>query len=55
MTVVINKENLKNTPKILSERLKKVSGKGNLMMHFGKLKRGIDGLDYQKLIRKSEN
>ena len=30
---------------------KKSPGKKTLIKHFGKLKRGIDGLEYQKVVR----
>ena len=55
MTIVINKSNLKNTSKILSEKLKKSEKKGNLSKHFGKLKRNIDGLEYQTSVRENED
>jgi hypothetical protein len=55
MTVVINKSNSKNIEKILTSKLKKVSKKGNLSSHFGKLKRNLDGLNYQLEIRKNED
>ncbi|MCZ8197636.1 MAG: hypothetical protein O9267_08515 [Flavobacterium sp.] len=55
MTVVIDKTNSKNVSKILTEKLNKVSKKGNLAKHFGKLKRNIDGLKYQTEIRKDED
>lgn len=55
MTVVIDKSNLKNTSKILNEKLKKSAKKGNLTKHFGKLKRNIDGLDYQISVRENED
>lgn len=55
MTVVIDKSNLKNVSKILSEKLKKSTKSGNLLKHFGKLKRNIDGLDYQIATRENED
>jgi hypothetical protein len=55
MKTVINKANFKNTEKILSERMKKSSKKGNLAGHFGKLKRNIDGLAYQISARENED
>ena len=55
MTVVIDKSNLKNTSKILSEKLKKSTKSGNLTKHFGKLKRNIDGLEYQISARENED
>lgn len=55
MTLVIDKSNLKKLSKILSEKLKRDSKEGNLAKHFGKLKRNIDGLTYQREIRKNED
>jgi len=55
MTLVIDKSNMKNTSKILSEKLRKSSKKGNLSKHFGKLKRNIDGLEYQISVRENED
>jgi hypothetical protein len=55
MTLIIDKSNLKNTAKILNEKLNKSGKKGNLMKHFGKLKRNIDGLAYQISIRENED
>ncbi len=55
MTVIIDKSNLKNTSKILSEKLKKSVKVGNLTQHFGELKRSIDGLKYQLSIRENED
>lgn len=55
MTVIIDKNNSKNAAKILSEKLKKKRKKGNLVKHFGKLKRNIDGLDYQNSVRENED
>ena len=55
MTVVINKSNSEQTAKILNEKLKKSEKKGNLIPHFGKLKRNIDGLEYQVSIRENED
>lgn len=55
MTVVIDKSNLKNTSKILGEKLKKSTKSGNLTKHFGKLKRNIDGLEYQISARENED
>lgn len=55
MTLVIDKNNAKDTAKILSEKLKKIRKKGNLVNHFGKLKRNIDGLVYQNNVRENED
>lgn len=51
MMVIIDKNNSKDMAKILTENLKKSKNKGNLSKHFGKLKRNIDGLEYQKSMR----
>lgn len=53
MTLIIDKKKSKNLKKLLSEKLKKTSVKGNLSKHFGKLKRDFDGLEYQLLIREN--
>ena len=55
MIVVIVKSNVKNTAKILSDKLKKSTKTGNLSKHFGKLKRNIDGLEYQTSARENED
>lgn len=55
MTIVINLSNLNNTTRILKEKLKKSEKKGKLSKHFGKLKRNIDGLAYQTLVRENED
>jgi hypothetical protein len=55
MTLVIDKNGSKNLKKILSEKLKKTPVKGNISKHFGQLKRNIDGLEYQLLIRENED
>ena len=55
MTVLIDKNNSKNLSEILKEKLKKRNKKGNLAKHFGKLKRNIDGLEYQITIRENED
>lgn len=57
MTVIIDKTNLQNITKILAAKLKKTSGKkrGNLAKHYGKLKRNLDGLDYQTAMRENED
>lgn len=55
MTVIIDKSNSNNLAKILKEKLKKSSSKGNLTKHFGNLKRNIDGLKYQIEIRENED
>ncbi len=54
MTVTIDKNNAQDISRILSEKLKKTRSKGNLSKHFGKLKRKLDGLAYQEVIRKNE-
>ncbi len=55
MTVLIDKSNVKDTPKILSEKFKKAVKIGNLSKHFGKMKRNIDGLTYQIIARENED
>lgn len=55
MTIVIDKSNVKKYTKILSDKLKKSTKKGNLSKHFGKLKRNIDGLKYQTSLRENED
>ena len=54
MTVIIKKNNSANTSKILIEKLKKSKKKGNLEKHFGRLKRELDGLEFQQQVRKDE-
>lgn len=53
MTIVIEAKNTKEVKKILAEKLKKQK-QGNLAIHFGKLQRNLDGLDYQTTIRENE-
>lgn len=55
MTVLIDKSNLKNISKILSEKFKKSVKIGNLSKHFGKMIRNIDGLAYQIIARENED
>jgi hypothetical protein len=55
MIIKIDKNNAKDLSKILSQRLKKKPKKSKLSEHFGKLKRNIDGLDYEQKIRESES
>ncbi len=55
MTVIINKENPDKVADILAKKLNIKTPKGNLEKHFGKLKRKIDGLNYQILIRENED
>lgn len=55
MTLVIDKKGSKNLKKLLSEKVKKTSTNGNLLKHFGQLKRDIDGLEYQLLIRENKD
>lgn len=55
MTLVIDKNASKNLKKLLGEKLNKTTINGNLAKHFGKLKRDIDGLEYQLLIRENED
>lgn len=56
MTLLIDKNNSKKTAEILAEKLKvRKKKEGNLAKHFGKLKRNIDGLEYQIAIREDED
>jgi len=55
MTLKLNKKNARNIAEILSTRLKKKHPIGNLSKHFGKLKRDIDGLEYQIALRENES
>lgn len=55
MKLVIDIKNSKKLKQLLSEKFKKTTKKGNLSKHFGKLKRKIDGLEYQLLIRENED
>jgi hypothetical protein len=55
MTVVIGKSNIKNISKILKEKLNKSRKNGNLSQHFGKLKRKLDGMNYQISVRQNED
>ena len=57
MAVLIdNKSNAKKIADILSKKLQNRKKKGgNLAKHFGKLKRNIDGLEYQIAMRENED
>jgi hypothetical protein len=55
MTVVIDNTNSKNIQNILKAKLKTSNKKGNLAKHFGKLKRNLDGLNYQIKLRENED
>jgi hypothetical protein len=55
MTLKLTKKNARNIAEILSSRLKKNRPVGNLSKHFGKLKRDIDGLEYQLSLRENES
>ena len=55
MVLIIKKKNSKKEIETLLEKKEKSSSnQGNLSKHFGKLKRNIDGLEYQLEIRKNE-
>lgn len=51
MTIEIKTPVTKEKVQQAIEQLNQDLGKKNLKKHFGKLKRNIDGLDYQKQIR----
>ena len=55
MTLIIEKENLKEVKILLDSKLKNEQKKGNLSKHFGRLKRNIDGLEYQIKMRQNED
>lgn len=55
MTIVIDKNNSSEISKILNKKFKKRNKKGNLAKHFGKLKRKIDGINYQSKVRENED
>jgi hypothetical protein len=51
MTIEIKTPVTKEKVQEAINQLYKESGKKSLRRHFGKLKRNIDGLDYQKQVR----
>ena len=51
MTIEIKTPVTKEKVQDAINKLSKESGKKSLRRHFGKLKRNIDGLDYQKQVR----
>jgi hypothetical protein len=51
MTIEIKSPVTKEKVQQAVEQLSKETGKKNLRKHFGKLKRNLDGLDYQKQVR----
>jgi hypothetical protein len=55
MVLIIKKKESKKEIETLLEKREKSNSKGNLSKHFGKLKRNIDGLEYQLEIRKNED
>jgi hypothetical protein len=55
MVLVIKKKNTKKEIDSFLEKKEKPVAKGNLSNHFGKLKRNLDGLEYQLEIRKNED
>ena len=54
MVLIIKKKTTKKEIDSLLEK-KESTTKGNLSKHFGKLKRNIDGLEFQLEIRKNED
>jgi len=55
MVLIIKKRISKKEIDSLLEKKESSKSKGNLSSHFGKLKRNIDGLEYQLEIRKNED
>jgi hypothetical protein len=51
MTIEIKTPVTKEKVQQAIEQFSKESGKKSLRKHFGKLKRNLDGLDYQKQVR----
>ena len=55
MVLIIKKKETKKEIDNLLKKKEKSNSEGNLSKHFGKLKRNIDGLEYQLEIRKNED
>ena len=55
MTISVGNKSKKEISKILEEKLKKSDSDGKLEKHYGKLKRKLDGLNYQLEMRENEN
>lgn len=55
MVLIIKKKNAKKEIESFLEKKSKPVSKGNLSAHFGKLKRNLDGLEYQLGKRKNED
>ncbi len=55
MTIIIDKSNSKNTLKIPNEKFNRKVSEVNLTVHFGKLRRNFDGLEYQMKARENED
>ncbi len=58
MTIVLDRKDVEDADKLkqlIDVKLKKKEKQGNLAKHFGELKRGLDGLDYQMAMRKDED
>jgi hypothetical protein len=51
MTIEIKSPVTKEKVQQAIEQISKETGKKNLKTHFGKLKRNLDGLDYQTQVR----
>jgi hypothetical protein len=51
MTIEIKTPVTKEKVQDAIDQLSKESGKNSLRCHFGKLKRNLDGFDYQKQVR----
>lgn len=55
MVLVVKNKNSKKEIESFLEKKGTISSKGNLSKHFGKLKRNLDGLEYQLEVRKNED
>ena len=55
MTVDLKRISQSELQELLKKKLNKPKKAGNIDKHFGKLKRNIDGLKYQKSVRQNED
>jgi len=55
MTLVIDKKKIKDTARLTVRKTIAKEKTSNLADHYGKLKRGLDGLRYQLTMRNNED
>jgi len=55
MTLVLDSSKPEEVRNLLKSKLNSTTKSGNLSSHYGKLKRNLDGLTYQKEVRKDED